>query len=109
MRPTLQNKFDKYTLELENFHTVIKTEVIKFYFRERVTLIHMVSYLIAQSYSKSDFGASTKIFITKLQNGGLTKNLVMSLIRNLEWKAEFKSLVNEKTENLLECLYAEQI
>ena len=33
----------------------------------------------------------------------------MSLIRNLEWKEEFKSLVNEKTENLLECLHAEQI
>ena len=31
----------------------------------------------------------------------------MSLIRNLEWKEEFKSLVND--ENLLECLYAEQI
>ena len=33
----------------------------------------------------------------------------MSLIRNLEWKEEFKSLVNEKNENLLECLCAEQI
>jgi hypothetical protein len=33
----------------------------------------------------------------------------MSLIRNLEWKEEFRSLVNEKTENLLECLYAEQV
>jgi len=46
MRQTLQNKFDKYTLELENFHTVIKKEVIKFYFRERIMLLQIISFLI---------------------------------------------------------------
>ena len=43
----LQNKFDKYTEERDNFHMVIKTEVIKFYFRERITLVQMISFLIS--------------------------------------------------------------